>query len=406
MEQFGGQLLCTVRKDDEIIGFVGIDSTIAGRCCGGLRMLPDVDAEEIAKLARAMTLKFGYLGLPHGGAKAAVLGDPEDDPGERRRRLEQFGQAIAPMLQRRLYSPHPDMGTGNSDICTLMESVGIRPKPREPQDGRSGYYTALTVMAGIREGCRHLGLDFSKAAVAIEGFGNVGRSLGCLLNEAGVRVVAVSTSRGGLYRAEGLPIEQLCHLSVEKGSRFVEDFNGADHVPCGDILELPVDVLCPCARHASISGRNASRIHARLISAGANNPLTPEAEDLLESKDVLCLPDFVTNCGGVLGGTMAFAGHRREAIERIVAEHFGKRIGRLLADASAKNVRARQLAVREARERFARMKQAATHQGLAGRAFELGINLHRRGWLPPRLTASLSLSYFRDRAGGPANPGL
>jgi glutamate dehydrogenase/leucine dehydrogenase len=382
--------IITVTRGNELLGYVAIDSTIAGHCCGGLRMLPDVTETEMAGLARAMTLKYGFLSLPQGGAKAGVRGDPEAPPEVRRERLLAFGREIAPLLRSRRYVPHPDMGTNNTDIRSLLEAVGVKVKHRELRVKASGYYTALTVMAGVKQGARHLGLDLSRASVAIEGFGKVGSALGGLLDAAQVRVIAVSTSRGALYNPHGLDMKRLC---AETGSDFVERYRDADHLDRAALLELPVDILCPCARHDSIHAGNAARIAAKLISPGANNPITTEAERMLEARSVLCLPDLVTNSGGVLGGTMEFAMQPRDVIERFVDQHIGARIARLLGQSESP----RALAERDARARFAAMQQAAEHPTLKGRLMEVGLECHRRGWAPGGLIRKLSLPYFEQR---------
>jgi glutamate dehydrogenase (NAD(P)+) len=353
-------------------------------------MLPDVTETEMAGLARAMTLKYGFLGLPQGGAKAGVRGDPEAPPEARRERLLAFGREIAPLLRNRCYAPHPDMGTNNADIRNLLETVGVKVKHRELRVEDSGYYTALTVMAGIKQGARHLGLDLSHASVVIEGFGKVGSALGALLAAAQIRVVAVSTSRGALYNPRGLDMKLLC---AETGSGFVERYPDAEHLNRAALLELPVDVLCPCARHDSIHAGNASRIAAKLISPGANNPVTTEAERMLRERSVLCLPDFVTNSGGVLGGTMEFAMQSRETIERFIDQRIGARIARLLGQSTSP----RELAERDARERFAQMQRGAEHPTLKGRLMEMGLECHRHGLVPGALIRRPSLSYFENR---------
>ena len=193
MEFKTAPLIQTVTRGDEVLGFVAIDSMIGGRSCGGLRMLPDVDEAEIAGLARAMTLKYGFLGLPQGGAKAGVRGDPEAPAEARRDRLLEFGRAIELLLRSRAYAPHADMGTDNAMIRELLQGIGLKVKARELRGMDSGYYTALTALAGIKQGARHIELDLSRASVAIEGFGKVGGALGGLLAAAQVRVVAVST---------------------------------------------------------------------------------------------------------------------------------------------------------------------------------------------------------------------
>lgn len=387
----------TVTHGGNVLGFVAIDSTIGGRSCGGLRMLPDVDEAEMVGLARAMTLKYGFLGLPQGGAKAGVRGDPEAPMEARRERLLVFGREIAPLLLSRRYAPHADMGTTNADIREMLTSLGVVVKPRELRGKDSGYYTALTVLAGVKQGARHLGLDLSRTSVAIEGFGKVGASLGGLLAAAQVRVVAVSTSRGALYNPRGLDMKQLC---AETGSDFVERYRDAEHLERAALLELPVDVLCPCARHDSVHVGNAARVAAKLIVPGANNPVTPEAERMLEARSVLCLPDFVTNSGGVLGGTMEFAMQRRETVEAFIEQRLGARIARLLEESAHQKAPIRAVAERESRQRFEQVQRAAAHPTLKGRLVEIGLEWHRRGRVPGALIRRLSLPYFEKRIGG------
>lgn len=376
------------------MGYVAIDSTVGGRSCGGLRLLPDVEEAEMRGLARAMTLKYGFLGLPQGGAKAGVRGDPEAPLAERRLRLAAFGQAIAPLLHSRVYVPGPDMGTDNADVRYLLEVTGVPVKRRGLRGGRSGYYTALTAFAGARQAARRLGRELAACTAAVEGFGKVGSALALLLAGAGARVVAVSTSRGALYRAEGLDVEGLCALAREKGSRVVEVYSDAQRLPREGLLELPVDLLCPCARHDSVHAGNVARVSARAICPGANNPVTPEAERMLHGRRVLCLPDFVTNSGGVLGGTMEFASVGRPQIEAFIARHIGQRIGWLLDEAESRQVLPREVAVPLAMRRFAQVQERAARPTPLGRLFGVGLEMYRRGWAPAALVGRLSVRYF------------
>ena len=253
-------------------------------------------------------------------------------------------------------------------------------------------------MAGVQQGARQIGLDLSRARVAIEGFGKVGGALGGLLAAAQIRVVAVSTSRGALYNSRGLDMQRVSSLAAEMGSRFVEAYPDADRIERTALLELPVDILCPCARHGSVHAGNADRIAAKLIVPGANNPVTSEAEQALRGRSVLCLPDFVTNAGGVLGGTMEFARQPRTSIEAVIDQRFGARIARLLDQAAQQNVPPRDLAEREARERFARMQQDAERLTWRSRLLAAGLECHRRGWVPGGLVRRLSRPYFEQRA--------
>ena len=391
----GNTRIFTAINEDHVLGYVAIDSTIRGRSCGGLRMLPDIDEAEIRALARSMTLKYGFLGLPQGGAKAGVIGNPEAPEPERLSRLVEFGHAIADLLRTKTFIPNPDMGTNSADIRHMLNAVGIRVGRRELQDNSSGYYTAQSVLAGVVQSARHLGLTLPKCTAAIEGFGNVGRPLASLLARAGIKVVAISTSRGALYNPAGFELNRLFRLADEAGSRVVEVYHKAEFINREALLELPVDILCPCARWNSLNMSNVPRIAAKVICPGANNPVTPEAEITLFKRGVLCLPDFVTNCGGVLGGTMEFASISRERITTFIDRHIGERINWLLKEAKAKGASPREVAVPLALHRFEKVAQAATHPTPFSRLFNVGLELYRRGWVPSHLVRTLSLHYFK-----------
>lgn len=188
----GNTRIFTAINEDRVLGYVAIDSTIRGRSCGGLRMLQDIDEVEIRALARSMTLKYGFLGLPQGGAKAGVIGNPDASRPERLDRLVEFGHAIKPLLLSKTFIPTSDMGTDSDDIRHMLNAVGIHVGRRELKNNSSGFYTAHSVWTGINQSAKHIGLDLYKSTAAIEGFGHVGRPLAILLTNAGMRVVALS----------------------------------------------------------------------------------------------------------------------------------------------------------------------------------------------------------------------
>lgn len=385
----------TATHHGNVLGYVAIDSTVGGRSCGGLRMLPDIDEAEIQALARSMTLKYGFLGLPQGGAKAGVIGDPEAPRTERLNRLVEFGHAIADLLRTRAYIPNADMGTQNNDIRYMLNALGIRFGRRELQGNSSGYYTAHSVLAGVIQSARHIGLNLSKCTAAIEGFGNVGKPLASLLSREGIKILAISTSRGGLYNPRGLDVARLVRLADEEGSRVVEVYREAEVINREALLELPIDILCPCARWNSIRKDNEAHLSARIISPGANNPITPDAESALFERGVLCLPDFVTNCGGVLGGTMEFASVSRGQITTFIDRHIGTHIAWILKEANTKSISPREVAAPLALHRFEQVQQSVEHPTLLGRLFSIGLEFYRRGWIPGSLVGTLSLHYFK-----------
>ena len=397
---FKSQLVITAADGPEKLGYVVIDSEIGGRSSGGLRMLPDISEDEIRCLARAMTLKYGFLGLPQGGAKAGLFGNPEASKEERRERLAAFSQVIAPLLRNRVYVPGTDMGTTNADIGYLLESVGVKVKKRELRGTDSGYYTALTVFAGVEQAAKFLDLSLSGSSVAIEGFGKVGSSVAMLMAEANARIAAISTSKGALFNSKGLDVFRLRELAMEKGSDLVDHYTNADRMDCSELLQLPIDILCPCARHNSINDNNVEQIQPKIVCPGANIPITPKAERSLFERGVLCLPDFVTNSGGVLGGTMEFASLSKDKIYGFILKYVGACIKELLLTAHRQNVLPRDIAIPLAQRRFEIMRRNAQKRNLLGRSFELGLEFYRRGMIPGSLSSWLSPTYFKRKLDG------
>jgi glutamate dehydrogenase (NAD(P)+) len=397
LRQVDGQSVYTARGPEGVLGYLVIDSTVGDRACGGLRLLPDVDEAEMRGLAAAMTLKYGFLGLPQGGAKAGVRGDPEGPADQRRRTLEAFGHAIAPLLRSRAFNPGPDMGTDNGDIRHLLACAGVPVGRRELRGERSGHYTALSVFAAAREALGLLGEDLRGKTVAIEGFGKVGGALARLMVDHGARVVAVSNARGAVYAPDGLDVGGLHEAVLGGGGLGPGCVPGARGIHPERLLELGVDVLCPCARHDRITAENVGSVRARVVSSGANNPLTRAAELSLHQRGIVCVPDFVSNCGGVLGGTMTFAGWPEASVKRALLGPLAGRIGRVLAEARRRAVAPVEVAETWSRRRFAEVQAEVAAPGPRGRLFALGLAAYRRGWLPAPLVARLSVPYFRGR---------
>lgn len=391
----GPQLVCSAVENGREIGCVVIDSTIGGRALGGVRMHPDVDADEVGGLARTMTLKFGFLGLPQGGAKAGVRGDPEAPDEVRWERLAAFGRAITPLLRAGIFTPSTDMGTEAADIQRMLEAAGMRVGLRDRQRTDSSYYTARTVFCGAKQATKHVGMSLTECRVAIEGFGAVGSKLAAFLAEAGAQVVAISTVRGAIYNPEGLDVGRLMALVNRHGCNIVTQYGGASRIALDELIELPVDLLCPCARPNSIHARNAGRVEARIVCPSANNPVTPAAERELARRGVLSLPDFVVNCGGVLGGTMEFASLRRDRIDKFIADDLGRRIARILDDAGRTGQSPWEVALPLALGRFQDVKEQAEHPTALHRLLHVSLALYRAGFVPGPLVAALAMPYFQ-----------
>lgn len=389
--------------DGTLLGYVGLDSTVCGRARGGLRMVPDLTRDEIEKLSQAMTLKYGLLGLPQGGGKGGLFGDPEAPAAERAQRLERFAQAAADLLHERRYLPDADMGTTGAEIQRMLETLGMRVARREHRGEKSGVYTAATVLAGARAAAAVQGVDWAGSRVIVEGFGKVGAPLARMCVETGARVVGVSTRYGGLHEPEGLDIVRLMELQRvdAKGALTVygAGHSGAGVVSLRELKALPGEIFCPCARHDSIGAEEASRIEAKVVSCGANSPITAEGAEILGRRGILAVPDFVANCGGVLGGTMEFAGWREGEILEFCDGVFGRRVERLLKEAGRCGRPLRAYCEEVARERFAEVKERAERGTWHGRVMGAGLRVYREGFLPERLVRWISEGYFRRAVG-------
>jgi glutamate dehydrogenase (NAD(P)+) len=368
-------------------GWLVIDSSVNGRSHGGLRISPHVTRKELKMLARKMTLKFGFLGLASGGAKAGIVGDPEAPFEVRQKQLKQFAEFVAPLVKQRRYLPHPDMGTTDSEIHQAFGNL-----PLSPQPGRelSGYFTGLGVFIAATVIAQKLGKSVKDLTIAIVGFGKVGSSLAGFFNEAGAKVLAVSTSYGALYKEEGLPVTEMQKKAAEMGSRFVLKYEQGSVISKEEILQLPVDLLMPCALTGTIDHKNAHQVQAKIICAGANAPVTDDAESILTARSILSLPDFITNAGGVLGGTMLFAGIPLDQIRVLMQAYLEPRFLQLFEKSKTE-------AERYCLDRFANVKRQSEQGGIKQKMFQSGLELYRRGIIPKSVMSRLAARYFLSR---------
>jgi len=386
----------TFGSDPEVRGYLVIDSTVNGRAYGGLRLSPDVSAATLARVARAKTLKYGLLGLPLGGAKAGIAAAAEIPAERRRELLKGFGEIIKPYLESRRFVPGEDLGTTAGDIRYMLEANGLKVPPRSLSEG-SGTFTAVTVFAAAVSACEYAGVDLHGAAVAVEGFGSVGAPTALAFSKGGARVVAISTVLGGIYDEAGLDVAELSRLRDRVGDAVVNIYPKARRIDRQVLPELDVHVFSPCAQPDSITEANVGSVQAKVICPGANCPVTPEAERNLFQRGIVPVPDFVANCGGVLGVSMRRAGIMTGDIERYIGRKVAREVTGILEAARAENVVPRVPAERVAEERFARAKAQAESRSVVGRAFGLGLELYRAGAIPRWLVAPLAPRYFDSR---------
>jgi glutamate dehydrogenase/leucine dehydrogenase len=313
------QIICELSNSQVgLKAYLVIDSFLPGGAGGGVRVREDVTLEEVVGLARAMTLKYRFLGvIPRGGAKAGIVMPLDTKPKQREKILEAFGRQVAPLIKHGVYHPWTDMNTGPCEMNQILAGAGL--PPRVWRD--SGYYTALTVVAALSACCDVRGLELNGLSVAVEGFGNVGSQVARELHQLGVRVVAISTMDGAVCDPSGLDIPSLLSLRKTHGSRLVH-FLAERQIPRADLLEMPVDILIPAAGAWTINSLNAERVKARIIAPAANIPITRDATEILAHSDIEVLPDFVCNCGGALGSYLEEKGFETAKVRTILLEDF------------------------------------------------------------------------------------
>jgi glutamate dehydrogenase (NAD(P)+) len=275
---------------------------------GGIRYHPDADIDEVRALASLMTWKTAVVDIPYGGAKGGVQCDPTTmSSGEKQRLTRRFTSAISYILGVNRDVPAPDVNTDAQTMAWMMDAYsgryGYTPaivtgKPVElgGSYGRDAA-TGRGVVYCLEETARDYGIDLEGATVAIQGFGNVGSWVARLIGELGCRVVAVTDVKGGVHRADGLDVPALWSWAQESGS--VVGFSGAEEISNAELLELDVDVLVPAALDRVINEGNADRVKARVVLEAANHPVTPAADDVLQEKGVIVVPDILANAGGV-----------------------------------------------------------------------------------------------------------
>jgi len=304
-----------VRMDDgEIKVFTGhrVQHNVArGPAKGGIRYHQNVTLDEVKALAFWMTWKCAVVGIPYGGGKGGVCVNPQElSMGELERLSRRFFSEIQIIIGENEDIPAPDVNTNAQIMSWYMDTysmnVGhsvlgiVTGKPLEigGSKGRSEA-TGRGVRVIAEEAAKYKGMDPKNATVAVQGFGNVGSFAAKLISEEiGAKVVALSDVSGGLYNPAGFDIDEvIAYRDQNKG--VIEGYPKGQKISNNDLLALDVDILVPAALENAITANNAGDIKAKIIVEGANGPITPEADEIILSKNIFIVPDFLANAGGV-----------------------------------------------------------------------------------------------------------
>lgn len=369
-DEFGPEKIIKV-KDEEVgmEGIVVIDNTVRGPGKGGIRMTPDVNEEEVRRLARAMTFKNAIADIPFGGAKSGIVADAHSlSLAEKEKIVRSFSRAIRNVVPEK-YIAAPDINMAEREMRWFVEENGswdaATGKPANYCDGdRCGLphelgSTGFGVAYATKVGLEFLGKKLPGATVAIAGFGNVGQFAAEHLSRMGVKVIAVSDSRGTILKEEGLNIKDL--INHKKKGLPVSDYSGGEKLARDNIYTLPIDVLIPSAGTDVIGEGNFNGVQAKIIVEGANIPMKEELENRFYKKDVVVIPDIIANAGGVISSYAEYSGMTQDDMFGLIEGKVTANTKEILERSKNENIPPRKVALEIARERI--LKPALERRG-------------------------------------------
>jgi glutamate dehydrogenase (NAD(P)+) len=277
---------------------------------GGLRFHPDETIDTVRALAAWMTWKCAVVDIPLGGGKGGIICNPKEMSVTELERLSRaYIRQVGRIIGLEKDSPAPDVYTTPQIMAWMADEYSFlkghnefgvitgKPIPMGGSQGR-GDATARGGIFTVREAAKILGIALEGATAAVQGYGNAGyfgHSLGT--DMLGLKFVAASDSRGGVYSEDGLDYERLKAHKDDTGS--VVGFPGTTPISNEELVELDVDVLFPSALENVITRKNAANVKAKIVAELANGPTTPKADLILHDNGVYVIPDFLCNAGGV-----------------------------------------------------------------------------------------------------------
>jgi glutamate dehydrogenase/leucine dehydrogenase len=297
-------------KQKIFTGFRSQHNNSRGPYKGGIRFHPDVNLDEVRALSFWMTFKNAVVGVPFGGGKGGIILNPKElSEAELERVSRSFIQKIYRLIGPELDVPAPDVNTNGQIMGWMLDEYEKLTGVKAPatftgktiEQGGSQGRTEATGFGGgfvLREylhGSHNQQQDIK--TVAIQGFGNVATYFAESVKDLGLKVVALSDSRGGIFNPDGIDIAQAESHKKQTGS--LSGLEGTKSISNDELLELEVDVLVPAALENVITDQNAGKIRAKIILEMANGPTTPEADSILLSKNIVVIPDILANSGGV-----------------------------------------------------------------------------------------------------------
>lgn len=287
-----------------------VHSTVLGPSKGGIRYAMDVNQDEVMALSAWMSFKCAVANLPYGGGKGGVKCDPRKmSVGELERMTRAYTRSMADVFGVNRDIPAPDMGTSGREMAWLVDEYNKITREDSPgvttgkpvgiggslgRDAATGRGVMINTLCALKK----MGLDPKNVTAIVQGFGNVGSHAARLLAEQGIKIVGIADHTGAFYNANGIDIKAALAYAKQNGN-VLKGFTGATEISASEILTSKCDVLVPAALQNVITEEIAGKIQAKLMVEGANGPTVPEADPILNEKNILVVPDILANSGGV-----------------------------------------------------------------------------------------------------------
>ena len=366
-------------KKEIFFGFRSQHNNALGPYKGGIRYHPEVSEDEIKALSMLMTWKCSLVGLPFGGAKGGVIVNPKKLSQEELEKLSRgYVKEVFPLIGPEKDVPAPDVNT-NPQIMAWMVDEYSKLKGKETPAAFTGKPLEMWGLEGRNEATGYggvvilkklqeiFGFKPEKTTLAIQGFGNVGSNFARFAALSGYKIVAVSEAEGGIYVEEGLNPEEVLHCRERKGKiagcycvGSVCDSSYGRQITNKELLEMEVDILVPAAVENVVTKDNAQKIKAKYIIEMANGPVTPEAQEILEKRGIISVPDFLANAGGVIASYFEWLQSKekrrwkKEETFKGLAEKLGQAFGEVWALSQGEKINLRKAAYLLAVERVAK----------------------------------------------------
>lgn len=291
-------------------GFRIVHSTSIGPSKGGIRYSLDVNEDEVKALAAWMSFKCAVADLPYGGAKGGIKCDPRKmSEGELERLSRAYAKAMKDVFGVNKDIPAPDMGTSGREMAWILDEFNkihgedipgvITGKPvglggslgREAATGRGVMINALCAL-------EKLNLNPKNITASVQGFGNVGSHAARLIGAQGIKVIAISDVTGGYYNEKGIDVADALKYAASN-NKTLEGYTKATKISNEELLTCKCDLLVPAALQNVITEDIAEKLQCKIMVEGANGPTLPEADAILNKKNIVVVPDILANSGGV-----------------------------------------------------------------------------------------------------------